>query len=71
MYTQDVAPSTETVTSRSTTLHGRRDELDRLDDLLRGARRSQSAVLVLCYRKLGIASRMELARIDLAQVASA
>ena len=47
MHTQDVAPSTGTVTSRSTTLHGRRDELDRLDDLLRGVRRSQSAVLVL------------------------
>ena len=47
MHTQDVAPSTGTVTSRSTTLHGRRDELDRLDDLLRGVRGSQSAVLVL------------------------
>lgn len=47
MHTQDVAPSTGTVPPRSTTLHGRRDELDRLHDLLQGARRSRSAVLVL------------------------
>ena len=40
MHTQDVGPHRD-VASRSTTLHGRGDELERIDDLLRGARASQ------------------------------
>ena len=47
MHRQDVAPETRTVAPPSTALHGRRDELERIGHLLRGARRSQSAVLVL------------------------
>src|SRR5690242_8474152 len=47
MHMQDVAPSSATATTRSTTLQGRRRELDRLDALLHSARRSQSAILVL------------------------
>jgi DNA-binding CsgD family transcriptional regulator len=47
MPTHDLAPGTGAVTSRSTTLHGRRDELHRVDALLHGVRHSQSAVLVL------------------------
>ena len=47
MHTQDVAPETGKAAPPETALHGRRDELERIGDLLRGARRSQSAVLVL------------------------
>ena len=47
MHTQDVVPETRTLVPGSTTLRGRRDELARIDQLLRGARRSQSALLVL------------------------
>ena len=38
MYRQDVAPETGTVAPPSTALHGRRDELERIGHLLRGAR---------------------------------
>jgi DNA-binding CsgD family transcriptional regulator len=47
MHTQDVAPETATAAPASTTLHGRLDELGRIDELLGDARRSHSAVLVL------------------------
>ena len=47
MHTQDLAPSTGTETPRSTTLDGRRNELDRVAALLHDVRRSRSAVLVL------------------------
>ena len=47
MQTQDARPATGTAAPRSTTLHGRRDELERIDRLMRGARASQSSVLML------------------------
>jgi predicted ATPase len=47
MQTQDAAPGPHTEASSATTLHGRRKELDHIDDLLRAARESHSAVLVV------------------------
>jgi predicted ATP-dependent serine protease len=47
MQTQHAAPRTGSMAPRSTALHGRRDELERIDGLVRDARRSQSAVLLL------------------------
>jgi DNA-binding CsgD family transcriptional regulator len=47
MQTHDVALQSGPVAPRSTALRGRRDELARIDGLVRDARRAQSAVLLL------------------------
>jgi DNA-binding CsgD family transcriptional regulator len=47
MHTQDLAPETAIAAPASTALHGRLNELGRLDALLGAARRSHGAVLVL------------------------
>jgi DNA-binding CsgD family transcriptional regulator len=48
MHTQDLAPASASGTlAPPTTLHGRQHELARIDELLRAARDSRSAVLVL------------------------
>ncbi|MGZ6672108.1 MAG: AAA family ATPase [Solirubrobacteraceae bacterium] len=47
MQTQDAPPKTGTAAPRSTALHGRSDEHERIDCLVRGAPPSRSAVLML------------------------
>jgi predicted ATPase len=47
MQTEHAAPQTGSMAPRSTALLGRRDELERIDGLVRDARRSRSAVLLL------------------------